>query len=90
MGKIYTRFQTEMVQKSYPLGWYIPYMAFVREYPPGVGRWAFPSKKSLYGYIWRLCRLAPCGMLVLRRSSEVHYTSLMTKCRSRVLPTANF
>ena len=35
MGKIYTRFQTKTAQKPYPLGWHIPILAYIREWPPG-------------------------------------------------------
>ena len=38
MGKVYTHFQTKTVQKPYPLGRDIPYMAYTREYTSSAPR----------------------------------------------------
>ena len=36
MGKVYTRFQTKMAQKPYPMGRHIPILLiYIRDYPPG-------------------------------------------------------
>ena len=58
--------------------------------PPPWGRYmGFPCIK-IFVCLHTVVRPSSCGMLVWRRSSEGHYTSFTTKCRSCVLPAANF
>ena len=34
MGKVYTRYRTELLLQPYPLGRHIPIFRYIREYPP--------------------------------------------------------
>ena len=47
MAKVYTRFQTKMAQKPYPIGGggAHTYIAYIREYPPGLNPTKFDSSR---------------------------------------------
>ena len=83
MGKIYTRLRLKLRKNPTPWGGTYLYGLYKEVLPPG---WVYElSLHKIFVCIHMVIRPSSCGT-----SSESHYTSFTSKCRSYVLPAVNF
>ena len=86
---LYINYFKNLVKRIYQDQLIRPFDIWYKGVPPEGRYMGFPCIK-IFVCLHTVVRPSSCGMLVWRRSSEGLYTSFTTKCRSCVLPAANF